>query len=68
MYARNMTLHIARTHARTLIPQILALMAAGRLQTMHPDAVTTTVASLDDAPSNLHAPPPAVPPKTILTV
>ena len=53
MYARNMTLHIACTHARTLIPQILALMADGRL---HPDAVTTTVASLDDAPSNLHAP------------
>ena len=46
-----MTLHIARTHARTLIPHVLALMADGRL---HPEAVTTTVASLDNAPSNLH--------------
>jgi membrane protease YdiL (CAAX protease family) len=46
-----MTLHIARTHARTLFPHVLALMADGRL---HPEAVTTTVASLDNAPSNLH--------------
>ncbi len=50
MYARNMSLHVARTHARTLIPLVLELMAAGRL---HPESVTTTVAPLDDAPSVL---------------
>lgn len=50
MYGRNVTLHIARTHARTLIPLVLQLMAEGRL---HPEAVTTTVASLEEAPGVL---------------
>ena len=40
-------------------------MADGRL---HPEAVTTTVASLDDAPSNLHDHPAGDSTKTILTV
>jgi threonine dehydrogenase-like Zn-dependent dehydrogenase len=65
MYARNMTLHVARTHARTLIPKVLALMADGHL---HPEAVTTRAASLDDAPSNLHDHPAGDSAKTILTV
>ena len=60
-----MTLHIARTHARTLIPHVLALMADGRL---HPEAVTTTVASLDNAPSNLHDHPTGDSAKDNLTV
>jgi alcohol dehydrogenase len=47
MYGRNVTFHISRTHVRTLIPSVLALMAEGRLR---PDHVTTTVASFDDAP------------------
>jgi alcohol dehydrogenase len=51
MYGRNMALHFARSHARTHIPQVLQLMSEGRL---HPEAVTTTVASLEDAPGVLH--------------
>jgi alcohol dehydrogenase len=47
MYGRNVTYHVARTHARTLIPQVLDLMAAGRLE---PERVTTHVAAMDDAP------------------
>jgi alcohol dehydrogenase len=50
MYVRNVTLHVGRTHARALIPKVLELMRDGRLQ---PQNVTTTVASLDDAPDAL---------------
>jgi alcohol dehydrogenase len=64
MYARNMSLHVARTHARALIPQVLELMAAGQL---HPEAVTTTVAPLDDAPSALRDHVRGDSTKTILT-
>lgn len=46
MYGRNATYHVARTHARTLIPQVLELMREGKL---HPDQVTTDMASLDEA-------------------
>jgi hypothetical protein len=60
-----MTLHIAAPMLARPIPHVLALMADGRL---HPEAITTTVASLDNAPSNLMTTPPATPPKTILTV
>jgi alcohol dehydrogenase len=52
MYGRNVSLHISRSHARALIPQVLELMTSGRL---HPEAVTTTVAPMDDAPKALHA-------------
>ncbi len=51
MYGRNVSFHIARTHVRMLIPQVLELVSDGRL---HPEAVTTTVAPMDDAPSVLH--------------
>jgi alcohol dehydrogenase len=47
MFARNVTLHLARSHARAVIPDVLALMTDGRLQ---PERVTTQLASLDDAP------------------
>jgi alcohol dehydrogenase len=50
MYARNVTLHVGRTHARTLIPHVLELISAGRL---HPEAVTSTLDSLDTAPDAL---------------
>jgi alcohol dehydrogenase len=50
MYARNVTLHIARSHARPLIPRVLELMVDRGLR---PEAVTTTVAPLDDAPAVL---------------
>jgi alcohol dehydrogenase len=50
MYVRNMTLHVGRTHARALIPKVLELMHEGQLQ---PERVTTSVDSLDDAPTAL---------------
>ncbi len=64
MYIRNTTLHIARTHARTLIPQALELILDGRLR---PGEVPTVVAPLDDAPSALREHFLAGGPKTILT-
>lgn len=51
MYVRNVTLHVGRTHVRRLIPEVLDLMSGGGLR---PEAVTTTVASLDEAPRVLH--------------
>jgi alcohol dehydrogenase len=50
MYARNVTVHLGRAHVRSLIPAVLELMQAGRL---HPEAVITTVASIEDAPTAL---------------
>jgi alcohol dehydrogenase len=50
MYVRNATLYVGRTHARALIPQVLDLMADGRLR---PQDIPMTVASLDDAPAVL---------------
>lgn len=48
MYVRNMTLHVERTHARAVIPEVLALMLAKRL---HPELVTTEQASIEQAES-----------------
>jgi alcohol dehydrogenase len=45
-YIRNVTLRIGRAHARSAIPLVLELMVDGRL---HPEAVTTLVAPIDDA-------------------
>jgi threonine dehydrogenase-like Zn-dependent dehydrogenase len=50
MYARNVTFTMSRAHARTLIPPVLDLISAGRLQ---PELVTTTLDSLDNALSVL---------------
>jgi alcohol dehydrogenase len=47
LYSRNVTFHVGRTHARSLIPRVLELMSQRRLR---PETVTTTVTSLDDAP------------------
>jgi alcohol dehydrogenase len=47
MYARNVTLHFGRTHARALIPDVLELLASGRLD---PRRVISDVAPLEDAP------------------
>ena len=52
MYARNISLHIGRSDARTHIPRVLELMAAGRLQ---PETVTTDTAPIDDAPTAIRA-------------
>ena len=48
MYARNVTYHVSRTHARTVIPQVLALMTQG---TLSPELVTTDLYSVDEAPT-----------------
>lgn len=63
-YVRNITLHIGRSHVRPVIPEVLALMASGRLR---PELATTLVASFDDAPAALreHCYDDAL--KTILT-
>jgi alcohol dehydrogenase len=50
MYARNVTLHVGRAHARALIPDVLGLVTSGRLR---PGTVTSTLGSLDDAPQVL---------------
>jgi alcohol dehydrogenase len=64
-YVRNITLHVGRSHVRSVMPDVLDLMASGRFQ---PELVTTNVASFDDAPAALreHCYGDAL--KTILTV
>jgi threonine dehydrogenase-like Zn-dependent dehydrogenase len=46
MYGRNVTLRVSRAHARTLIPDVLALLAEDRI---HPERITTLQAPIDDA-------------------
>lgn len=65
MYGRNITLRVGRAHARTLIPEVLDLMAAGRL---HPERVTTTVAPLDNALAALDEQVRGARTKTVITV
>ncbi len=50
MYVRRATLHVGIPHARALIPEVLELMAQGRLR---PEAVITAEAPLDQAPAAL---------------
>jgi alcohol dehydrogenase len=52
MYLRAITLKVGHPHVRSVIPHVLADMAAGRL---HPERVTTALGSLDDAPAVLSA-------------
>jgi alcohol dehydrogenase len=47
MFGRNVTLHIGRSHARALIPNVLELVSSGRLR---PELVTSDLAPIDDAP------------------
>ncbi|MEU1984949.1 alcohol dehydrogenase catalytic domain-containing protein [Nocardia sp. NPDC019395] len=63
-YVRNVTLHVGRSHVRAVMPDVLDLMATGRLR---PELVTTLVAGFDDAPEALreHCHGDAI--KTILT-
>lgn len=63
-YIRNVTLHIGRSHARALMPQVLDLIANGRLS---PQEVTTQTAPLDDAPAALREHLRAGAVKTVLT-
>ncbi len=64
MYGRNVTLHIARSHARAMIPKVLELVTAGVLR---PESVTTVQAPLDDAPSVLRDHLLGASTKTVLT-
>ncbi len=64
MYGRNVTLHLGRSNTRTLIPQVLELMVAGRL---HPADVTTLTGPLEDAPAVLREHILSGTTKTVLT-
>jgi alcohol dehydrogenase len=50
MFARNVTLSVARSHARDVVPEVLTLIADGRLR---PGDVTTRLAPFEDAPTAL---------------
>jgi alcohol dehydrogenase len=54
MYTRGCTLHTGRVHARTVIPEVLALVGTGRLD---PALVTSAVVAFDDAADALAEPP-----------
>ena len=47
LYTLGIEFHIGRAHSAALLPEMTALVAAGRL---HPEAVTTQVIDWDDAP------------------
>lgn len=64
MYGRNVSLHVSRCHARTEIPEVLGLMADGRLR---PQDVTTLVAAMDEAPAALDEHFRGLSTKTIIT-
>jgi alcohol dehydrogenase len=51
MFGRNATLIVARSHARALIPGVLALIAERKLA---PEQVTTVIAPMDDAAAALN--------------
>jgi alcohol dehydrogenase len=63
-YGHNVTVHISRVHARAVIPEVLELISTGGLR---PETVTTTVASIEDAPTALREHYLAGAVKTILT-
>jgi alcohol dehydrogenase len=50
MYVRNVSLHMGRVHARAVMPEVLDLIAQGRL---HAEHVITATGSLDEAPTLL---------------
>ncbi|WP_083653978.1 zinc-binding dehydrogenase [Mycobacterium sp. GA-1841] len=49
-YVRNVTLHVGRAHVRSVMPDVLGMIATGEFQ---PELVTTNIASFDDAPAAL---------------
>lgn len=49
MYTLGIRYFVSRAHSAALIPEVLALIAAGRL---HPERVTTSVIEWDDAPDH----------------
>lgn len=46
MYVRNVAVHVGRAHVRPVMPEVLEMMADGRL---HPEVLITNRGSLDDA-------------------
>jgi threonine dehydrogenase-like Zn-dependent dehydrogenase len=54
MYSRCCTFHTGRAHTRPAIPEVLGLIAAGRL---HPELATSAVVPWDDAAGALAEPP-----------
>jgi alcohol dehydrogenase len=50
LFGRNVTFHVGRTNARAVIPQVLELLAEGRLR---PESVISDLGALDDAPRAL---------------
>ena len=50
MYARNVTLHVGRTHVRPLMPKVLELILDDRL---HPETIITSTGSFERAPEIL---------------
>jgi threonine dehydrogenase-like Zn-dependent dehydrogenase len=63
-YGHNVTVHISRVNARPVIPQVLKLISTGSLC---PETVTTTMASIEDAPTALRGHYLAGAVKTVLT-
>jgi alcohol dehydrogenase len=50
MYMKGVTFHTGRVHSRAVLPEVLALLAARRID---PDLVTTERAAWEDAPEAL---------------
>jgi alcohol dehydrogenase len=64
MFVRNVSVHVGRTQARSVIPQVLELVEAGRLR---PQDVTTAIAPIDDAVEAIEAHMRGESTKTVVT-
>ena len=53
LYTLGIELHIGRAHSAALLPEVVALVAGGRL---HPELVTTTVIGWEEAPKRFVEP------------
>jgi len=63
MFARNVTLSVSRSHAHAVVPEVLTLIADGRIS---PEEVTTTLAPFEDAPVVLRDHLTGIDTKTVL--
>jgi len=63
MFARNVTLSVSRSHAHAVVPEVLTLIADGRIS---PEEVTTTLAPFEDAPVVLRHHLTGIDTKTVL--
>jgi alcohol dehydrogenase len=64
MFVRNISIHVGRTQARSVIPQVLELVESGRLR---PQDVTTVLAPIDEAVAAIEAHMRGESTKTVLT-